>query len=61
MKRLGYVVSFHQISWAVLDVSVALGFLISNEEESNVEVPGSLSSTLSTIFFQEHRTPVVLE
>ena len=61
MKWLGHAVSFHLIGWAVLNVNVALGLLICDEEESNIEVPESLSSTLATIFFQEHRTPVVLE
>ena len=61
MQRLGHAVSFHMISWAVLNVNVALGFLMGYKEESNIEMPGSFPSTLLTIFFKEHYTPVVLE
>ena len=50
VNGLGHAVSFHLISWTVLNVNVDLGFLISDEEESNVEMPGSFSSTLCDHF-----------
>ena len=52
MSRLGHVVSNHQISWTVLYINVSFLLLISDKEQSNVQVPGSLACTLVAIRFQ---------
>ena len=51
MQRLGEIVTCHIVCGTILDTDAALLLLIRNEEETNIEVSGSLASTLPAIGF----------
>ena len=61
LQGLARVVSWHIISWAILDIQVLLLDTICNKEKTDVNVSGSLTRTLFTILLQQNSTCVILE
>ena len=61
LERFGHAVPFHFICRALLHLCISLADLISDEEISVVDVPGSLAHALLAIVLQLDGTGVILE
>ena len=60
MQGFCHVVSDHLICWAIFDVNVVFGLLMSNVEVSDVQMMRALASTPASIGLKQHVTFVVL-
>ena len=60
MQRFCHVIPDHLICWAIFNVNVASGLLVSDAEVSDVEMMRALAWTLVSIGLEQYSTLVIL-